>query len=373
MKRTAYSLILAMLALCGACRPSGTATGGETDGDSIVGARFFALADRSGYTELTVFDPWHPGAILARYALADSGAAASVPDSLTRISVPVRRAVVFSPIYASALDELGQLSSIVGVADVAFFPEGDPVKAMAAAGRVADVGASMSPSTEKIIDLHPDVLLMSPLENKGVPAVERSGVPVLYMTDYMERHPLARAEWIRVIGALAGRREKADSIYQAVKDEYTRLSREALAAQTRPTVITERPYQGVWYMAGGNTYRAHLIADAGGVYPWAGEPSTLSGSLQLSEEAVIARGGGADCWLLNELSPLSPDALTEALPHARAFKAFPSGVYYCNTLATPLFRDIAFHPERVLADMTYIFHPELRAGRSLSYYTPLVK
>ncbi len=33
----------------------------------------------------------------------------------------------------------------------------------------------------------------------------------------------------------------------------------------------------------------------------------------------------------------------------------------CNTLSTPFYEETPFHPERLLAEMVQMFHPELQA------------
>lgn len=370
MMRTIFKVFVLMIAAAGvAACSSGTESRGVADADDTGGARYLTLAERDGYTEAIVADPWNPGQTMGRYALV-SDTAAVVPDSLTAVNVPLSRAVVMSMVHTAAFAELGRADAVAGVADVDYYPADDPMTERLASGLTVDVGSSMAPTAEKIIALAPDAMLVSPSEGVVPQSVAGAGIPVIMLPDYMETTPAARAEWIKFIGALVGCRAMADSIYTAVVAEYDSLRTLAASAADHPTVITERPYSGVWYVPGGASYKAAMLADAGADYVWVDDAST--GSLSLNEEAVIARGAGARYWLLNELNDLtSPSMLVDAMPHCKAFAAFPSGVYYCNSVATPLYRDIAFHPERVLRDIIYIFHPELRDNAPLVYYKPL--
>ena len=53
--------------------------------------------------------------------------------------------------------------------------------------------------------------------------------------------------------------------------------------------------------------------------------------------------------------------LADEFPHAERFKAWREGkVLVCNTLATPYFEEVPFHPERLLQELAAIFHPSLR-------------
>ncbi len=357
--RTIQAVLCAILLTSCGNRPSAPeATGG-----------LLSINGREGFTEAIVHDPWNPGQELARYALVDSGSDVDVPAGYVRVEVPLRSAVVYSMVHSAALEELGEGDRVSGMADVSFLAPDDPMRERVESGAVADVGSSMSPTLEKIIELEPGAVLLSPMENMPASALSRTGIPLIYMADYMETNPRDRARWIKFLGLLVGRGAEADSIFEASMKEYDRLRDLAGTSSGRPVVITERPYSGVWYMPAADSYKARMLADAGADFPWKDTPG--AGSLQLSEEAVIARGATADYWLLNESGTFSPDRLAEELPHAKAFSAFPDGVYYCNTLETPMFREIAFHPERLLADMVFIFHPELLPGYRLRYYQPL--
>lgn len=365
-KHIFLSAVATLMLAATSCSP----TAPESTVADAESATLLNIDDREDYVAVEVAVPWNGGTVIGRYALVPRGTQPQVPtDSFTVVEVPLERSVVYSMVHTSAIDELGRADAVVGVTDAAYFAPDDPMKARLDLGLVADVGSSMAPSVEKIISLSPDAVLLSPMEGAEPGAVAGAGIPMIYLPDYLEPNPLARAEWLRLIGLLYGESAAADSIFAEVKTEYNRLKCLADSCEARPSVITERPYAGVWYMPGGASYKARMLADAGASFAWADEPST--GSQQLAVEAVVATAAGADYWLLNEAGDTDAEHLAADMPHAQAFAAFPAGVYVCNTLATPMFRDIAFHPERVLADMVHIFHPELQSDYKLRYYSRL--
>ena len=52
---------------------------------------------------------------------------------------------------------------------------------------ITDVGSSMNPDIEKVIDMHPDGILLSPYENSGgYGRIEKLNIPILECADYME-------------------------------------------------------------------------------------------------------------------------------------------------------------------------------------------
>ena len=342
-----------------------------TAGDTITThARLLTVVRGDGYTYAEVRSPWSDSVPLGCYTIIDSGSDADALPGTTLIRRPLRRSVVFASVHTAPIAELGSLDGIAAVADGQYFTPGDTIAGLLASGRIADVGSSMSPSLEKVIDLEPDAVLLSPYEDGNAGGLDRAGVPIIYMADYLEADALCRAEWLLLLGELYGRTAEADSMYAATVAAYESLKARVADVERRPTVFTEKPYSGVWYVPGGRSYAAGMLADAGARYVWADDGS--SGSLPLDEAAVIDRASDADYWLIKAAVDTKPETLAAELPHARAFKAFPGGVYYCNTVKRPFFNAVAFHPERVLADYVRIFHPEVMDGdTTLQFFTPL--
>lgn len=352
---TLAALTAAMLTACG----SGARNGGNGDvarGDTLTSeASLLTMVDCGGYIVADVADPWNEGARLARYILVDSAAQlpASLPEG-TVLRTPVDNLVVYSSVYAEALKETGAIERITGVADASYFKTPEIVAGLAS-GAVTDIGNSMAPTVEKIVALKPGAILASPYQNAGHGAIESLGVPIIECADYMETSPLARAEWVKLFGALTGTLDRADSLYRAVSGQYNALKTSAPRGADAPSVITEQLTDGVWYMPGGQSYMARLIADAGGAYPWA--DNTSSGSLQLDFPTVFDRAHDADIWLIRTYgSDLTLDGLRRTYAPNAEFKAFREGnVYICNSAETAIFDDLAFHPERVLREYITIF------------------
>ena len=99
---------------------------------------------------------------------------------------------------------LGQENSISGVADLKYIKI-PWIQEQVRRGRIADVGDGLSPVVEKIIDHHPDAILLSPFENSGgYGKLEEIDIPLVECAEYMESSPLGRAEWIRFYGMLFG-------------------------------------------------------------------------------------------------------------------------------------------------------------------------
>ena len=74
-------------------------------------------------------------------------------------------------------------------------------------GTVVDIGYDASPDYEKIMALKPDLLLtysVSPVKSQFFSKLESLGIKTFIVNEHLERHPLARAAYIRLFGALTG-------------------------------------------------------------------------------------------------------------------------------------------------------------------------
>ena len=353
------------------CRPVATAAT-ATESDSTAYAAGFTVRHADSCTLVDIVDPWDTTRLLQRYVLVDRSA--PLPDSLpegTLVRVPLQRVVVYSAVHCGMLEELGVADRIAGVCesryiDLSFVREGIE------RGTIADLGEASSPDLERMIALSPDALLVSPFENTGYGRVEKSGIPLLELADYMEAEPMGRVEWIRLLGLFFGRETEAEKLFRATESAYDSLRALAENVSERPTVISERKYGAVWYVAGGRSYMARLFRGAGADYLWADDPS--AGSIPLSFEEVFEKGGAADYWLIkyNSAEPLTYDGLRRDYEPYRRFAAFENGrVYACHLGQSSYFEETPIHPDRLLRDLIGVFHPELLPGYELRYFKPL--
>lgn len=283
------------------------------------------------------------------------------------IHVPVKSLVVNSTVYAYPLKELGKIDVVKGVTDAAYFtmPE---IQQGLKQGTVIDAGNSQSPTVEKIVDLNPDGILINLYEGMNMGSLPTAGVPYIKFADNMEPTALGRAEWIKFLGLLTGREAEADSIFSEVEKEYKNLQNLASTSKSRPKVLVENMYEGVWYVPGGGSVAGTMLSDAGALYPWAS--NTDSGSLALSYEEVFSKAEDADIWLL-KVYGMTPDKTTLRKMDERysQFQPFKTGkIWYSDTSISGLYDIIAFHPEKILKEQIAIFHPELLPDYQLNYY-----
>lgn len=364
--------MLAGVALC-ACKREASFTYDEVGAaDTLTHhARYLTIADcGGGLVRVDIANPWDDDKMLARYALVDRDSV--VPDTLPAdivvIRTPVERAAVFSSIHTGAFEELGALGQVAAIADRQYFTPVDTVSILLGKGEIVDLGSISSPSVELMAASGVTAVLRSPMQG-AAGAKYPSGVAAVECADYMEPTPIGRAEWILLLGELTGKRQEARDILDKVIDNYSSLVFKAGSATTpRPKILAETEYSGVWYVPQGGSYMARLYADAGADWPWA--DTTGSGSLSLSLEEVAAKALDADLWLVRSYGYETTTSTLKALnPRYTAFEAWKRGnIYSCDTEKRNIFNDVAFHPDKVLAEYIAIFHPELMPGYELQYF-----
>lgn len=237
--------------LMASCGGGGADRADDCAGDTLTHhASLLTLVDCGDRVVAEIADPWHGGATLHRYVLVgrDVDVAADEAAGAEVVRVPLQRSVVYSAVHTAAIAEIGAVNAIAGIADAMYFAAGDTVAALVKSGRIADIGSSMQPSVERVIDINADAVLLSPYENTGHGVITSAGVPIIDMADYMENTPQGRAEWLLLLGELYGCREEAKVIYDKVVADYNALKAKAAAAgEMRPQVLMEMPQRGVWY------------------------------------------------------------------------------------------------------------------------------
>lgn len=359
---------LLCLLLLPACGGNGSSSFSET-GDTLClrHARNLTIVEFDDRTEVTLRNPWDTTSVLGKYVLIQNPEVKSQYSNRNAVRVPLQNIGVFSSVHLALLHELQADSAVGGICDLEFcnLPY---YKQAVANGRVANLGNSVQPSLEQIINLCPDALLPSPFENSGgLGRIETLGIPIIWCADYMENTPLGRAEWIRFYGRLVGRAELADSIFDAVECRYLTLCTKAQNTETKPRLLPEMPWSGQWTLPASGSSSSRLYADAGADYLFSHLKG--NGGIPLSTEKVVDKAVDADIWIIKHHGNLDRQQMNADTPLLAGIKA---PIWWCDTSVTLLYEETPFHPERLLEDLISILHPELGIASEYKYFKPLV-
>lgn len=360
-----------------ACSGGGNTSHAMVEGDTIQMryAQNLCMVRSENYTLALLRQPWDTTKILHRYVLVDSDK--PLPKHLpegTLIRTPLRKAVVYSAVHCSLLNNIGALNSIAGVCDLKYFmmPE---IEKLCNEGTVKDLGDSMNPNIESIIDLNPDAILLSPFENSGgYGRIEKLHIPIVECADYLETSAMGRAEWMRFYGILLGKQQAADSLFAVVEQSYNELKQMVEPISYAPSVMCDLKTSSTWYAPGGNSTVAKLYSDAGASYAFSND--THSGSLPFPFEVIFEKCQQADVWLIryNQPTDKTYSELQREFASYAGFRAFKErNIYGCNTFRVPFYEETPFRPDWLLKDLIKIFHPSMLEDYKLKYYNKLAE
>lgn len=364
-------LIVVWLSSCG------NQTGFSQEGGDTLRFKYSSLLSvikYDSYTEVNIRNPWKEGKTLHTYVLVPRDRKelpANLPHG-TIIRTPVERAAVFTTVHCSLLTTLGHGENIVGVADLKYIKI-PYIHEQVEKGRIADCGGGLNPVVEKIIDVKPDVIMLSPFENSGgYGKVEEIDIPLVECAEYMENSPLARAEWMKFYGLLFGEEQQTDSLFAVVDSSYHAQKALAQQAGAGRSVLIDKIVGSVWYVPGGKSTIGQMVQDAGGRYPWADDEH--SGSLSLPFETVLEKAGDAEVWLYRYSSDHIQD-YQELLSDYRGYRQLRAyaerSVYGCNVEQSLFYEETPFRPDWLLSDFIQIMHPDIPNMPPLRYYQKL--
>ena len=294
-------------------------------------------------------------------------------STVTPLRIPVQRIIVTSTTDIPSLEVLGQVSTLVG------FPSPDyisspKVRSRISEGEISDVGQEVRLNVESVLALRPEVVVVSSNEeSSGINALlQQNGITVIPNASWLERHPLGRVEWLLVYGILYDQLDQAQKIVTTIINNYNDQKQKAARVAKTSRVISGSSYKGVWYMPGGGSYMATLMADARMDYIWKDTPDT--GSLTLDFERVLTKSKGASIWIgapdANSIQHLISDQ-----PLLQHLECIDKGMVFTYKKSDrggiPLYEEGALYPDRILEDLIQIRSSQNKMTSPLHFYQKL--
>jgi iron complex transport system substrate-binding protein len=292
------------------------------------------------HVTVTVYSPWEKGQVMSQV-------------QCPRHTAKYQRIVCTSATHVGFLHELGMKDKIVGVCDPSLIYSLTDEERQ----RITNIGTDIQLNMEALLMCQPDVVIMSTYAQQDDRAkqIEALGIPVFYCHEWMESSPLARAEWIRVFGALTGCIDKADAIFNSVRQDYITYRQSADKSSSR-SIMSGMSFRGTWYVPAGGTFMGTLFRDAGAEYKFVNDPSTSS--LPLSMEQSIEAFSETDIWVGCDARSLQELAAIDQ-KHTW-FRSYQNGEVYnflrrtTSSGANDFWESGVVHPERILHDLQQV-------------------
>ena len=285
----------------------------------------------------------------------DTGTIVEVFAPYQRVCIkqPMRRLGTMSTVQVGFLYAIDAIDCLVAVCNPELIYT--PIK-----GDEIDLGDSMKPSAERTLQAGLDALLAvnyGQYDNLEAARLEKLGVFTIYINEWQEGSPLARAEWIRVLGALTGRLPQADSIFHEVETQYTNL-KSSISNLQSTKIMSGNNFRGTWYVPSGKNYLAYLFKDAGADYPF--YDNERETSIPLTIEETLRYFHDADVWVGAGGNSLAE--LAEMDEKHTWFKAYQNGRVYNwrkqSKAGGPnnFWERGVVHPEEMLEDVIHMLN-----------------
>lgn len=336
----------------------------------------FTVSDVGHAKLVEVTYPYKGAASGYKYLLVNKGDAVPQHTADTKvIYTPIASIVCTSTTHIPLLDYLNESEKLIG------FPTTDYIssvktRALVDAGKVAELGAEKGMNIEKLAAAKPEMVMGYTMtaDYGQLRKVEELGIPVVINAEYLEEHPLGRAEWIKFMALFFNKAQQADSIFQLIEQEYLVTKELANHTATKPTVLSGVVYSDAWFMPGGQNYAAKLIHDAGCQYIWAADSS--KGFLQLSFESVYEKAHAADLWI-GVASFTTLDEIRNADTRYTKFNPYQTQQVYTYNARKGAkggseFLELGYlRPDLILKDLVKIAHPAILPDHELYFYARL--
>lgn len=294
------------------------------------------------------------------------------------IQIPLRSAVATSSMHIGLFEFLDSENILCGLGDVDYVYS-HAVLGLIHTGKITEVGKDQGLNEEKLIEMHPGVVMTvgKPGAKKDrYQILKQAEIPVLANAEWLEKTPLARAEWVKLLAAMLNKEKLVNSRFAKLETEYLRLAELASQSKVKPSLISGLNTKDAWFLPSGDSYMSRFFQDAGAAYYWKNKKA--EGSLPMNFESVYPLALKADYWVNVGFGKddTRRDIVAQDSRYAD-FKAFKlNRMYSYNNKvnergSNDFFESGTVNPHIVLSDLIKIFHPELLPDHQLVYYKQL--
>jgi iron complex transport system substrate-binding protein len=333
-----------------------------------------SLVENSKLVEIPI--PFQGAAAGYKYLLVPRGENVPAHEASTRvIRTPLKSIVCTSTTHIPLLDYLDETKTLVGFPTIDYISS-EKMRARIDAGLVLDLGVDKGLNMERLAMLKPDMVMAYTMTSDygQFKKMEDLGVPVVLNAEYLEKHPLGRAEWIKFMALFFNKEELADSVFNEIEKNYLEVQRLTSNLNQRPTIMSGVVYGDAWFLPGGQNYASKILNDAGCHYIWRDDPS--NGFLELSFESVYEKARNADFWI-GVATFKSLQEIEDSDHRYTRFKPFINKQIYTydarkGAKGGSEFLELGYlRPDIILKDLVKIGHPELLPDYTLYFHKKL--
>jgi iron complex transport system substrate-binding protein len=334
----------------------------------------FSIKRYKGFYLLTIEKPWLSSKKSQEIFLVENPL--NFPSTCQKyfnIKIPVKSVASFSTTHIPALEILDEIKSIKAFSNLNFVYN-KTLKEAEKKGEVFELGSP--PSGERLVALKSDVVFSystSEPRVEGISQLIDLKIPLVFISEFREKHPLARAEWIKVFGLFYGKLDFSHKKFKEIESRYLEVSEIALKARPKRKVLVGELIKGIWKAPGGKSDLATLISDAGGEYVWSEEKS--NSTLNLNIEKVLFDSKIAEVWLPQnmavDLKKLFNDENYKSISNLKDLDVYNIVNRLGKDGGNDYWESALMRPDLLIQDLLKIFHPILIPRHDLIWYKNL--
>lgn len=339
-------------------------------------AEGFSVSYRGNNKLVEVKYPFQGATSGYKYLLIPKGEPVSdhEPD-VKVVSIPLASIVCTSTTHLPLLDYLGESEKLTGFPSTDYVSS-EKIRKRIDEGYVKELGIDKGINLEILAMLKPDIVMGYTMNSDygQFKKMEELKIPVVINAEYLEKHPLGRAEWIKFMALFFNKERQADSVFQLIEKSYLETKARADGARTRPTVLSGIVYGEAWFLPGGQNYASRILKDSGCRYLW--EEDQSNGYLELSFESVYEKAHAADLWIGvgNSASLREIEAADHRYTRFKPFQTKQIYTYDARKGAKggSEYLELGYlRPDIILKDLVKIAHPDLLPDYELYFHKRL--
>lgn len=287
-------------------------------------------------------------------------------------NIPVKKIICLSSTYCAFIKILSVENSIIGISGTKYIYD-SAINKKIESKEIIEVGYENQLNYEKIISLKPDVVFAYSIDNSSNSNYQKLidvGIPIIYVSEFLESKPLGRSEWIKFFACFFDKLNESQIIFDSIANNYNNIKNKITRENIkRPKVITGLPYKGSWWLPSKSSFFANFIRDAGADYLFEKENNNNE-SIPVSMEHIFEIAKEVNFWL-NTNQCVTKKEIIENDNRLIHFNAYNKAKIYNNVKrmnkngGSDFWESGIVHPDIILSDLYSIFHNK---GNNLIYY-----
>ena len=206
-----------------------------------------------------------------------------------------------------------------------------------AEGNILYAGKYSKPDYELIVSKGCSLAIENMMISHSPEVVEKLedfGIPVMIEYSSYESHPLGRVEWVKFYGALLGKEEEAEQIFEEQTEILERVRADEKTGKT--VAFFYITSNGLVQVRQSSDYIPKMIELAGGNYVFEnlGDPETKQSTINMQTEEFYEGAKDADFLIYNSSIDGGVESIEELLDKwglLEDFKAVKEGNVFCTT------------------------------------------